>query len=165
MVVIGRLRQVQQVLQQQMDPGRAEQVLASGDQRDPLGRVIDHDRQMVRGSHAAPRQDHVADIADKLVARHAMRTGGHRMIAKFELVAPQMVEGAGHVQTDHVIGPDIRHRPVPTGAGIDQSIGAGGQSSFLRGGQGGADVAATAAAGIAERCELGQRPIIGGHAI
>ena len=67
MVMIAGLRQFKQGLQHDVNIGRFKEVGPSGDKRDALRRVINHDRKVVGRAHVPPRKDHVTDGANKLV--------------------------------------------------------------------------------------------------
>ena len=60
-MVVARRAQAEQRLQQAVDVGGVEQVLAAGDQRHALQMVVDRDRQMVARRHVLARQHDVAE--------------------------------------------------------------------------------------------------------
>ena len=61
-MVIDGLRQVQQVLQHQMNRRRLGQILPAHHMGDRLRRIVDHDGQVIGCAHAAPGQHDVADL-------------------------------------------------------------------------------------------------------
>src|ERR1700722_5558494 len=85
---IGRLRQSEQLLQQPMQAGRPEQILAPHHLGHALQGVVDDHREVIAGRRLLARQD---DVAPRL------RPGGHRAglpIRTFAAVGPAEVTGA-----------------------------------------------------------------------
>jgi hypothetical protein len=60
-VVPARYRQAQERLEEAVDVGGVEQILAAGDERHPLGRVVDHDREVIARRHVLAGEHHVAE--------------------------------------------------------------------------------------------------------
>ena len=87
-VPVGRLRQAEQRLQQPMDAGRPEQVLAPHHLGHALQGVVDHHREVIAGRRLLARQDDVAP---------GLRPGGHRAglaIGTFAVLDPAEIAGA-----------------------------------------------------------------------
>ena len=88
MMPVGRLGQAEQTLQQAVHARGMKQVLAAHDVRDPLQRVVDHDREVIAGRRLLARQDDVAP---------GLRAGGdcpRFAIGAFALLGPGEVAGA-----------------------------------------------------------------------
>ncbi len=60
MVVIDRLGQAEQLLQQPMDAGCPEQILAADHVSDALQRIVDHDGEMIAGRQLLSRHNDVS---------------------------------------------------------------------------------------------------------
>ncbi len=87
-VPVGRLRQAEQRLQQPVDAGRPEQVLAAHHLRHALQGVVDHHREVIAGRRLLAREDEVAP---------GLRPGGHRAglaIGTFAVLDPAEIAGA-----------------------------------------------------------------------
>ena len=147
--MVGGRWQLQQKLQQNVDWRRLAQVCAAHDVGDVLGRVVDHDRQVIGCAHIPPRQDDVADVV-----RHVP------IACAIECFSINGLQGFVHVEAECGIqwaraGAGLN----AAGAGIDDPVGAHGRA-FLRSAGGGEDIAAVAGAGIEQ--PAGPKRIEGG---
>ena len=59
-MVVARLRQAEQRLQQPMHAGRVKQVASAHHIGHALRGIVDHDREVIAGRRLLARQDHVA---------------------------------------------------------------------------------------------------------
>ena len=146
--------------------GAVQQIAPARDQRDALGGVIDHHRQVIAGAHAAPGQHDIADLRQETRGRqrHVLR---QTLIVKAQRAEAQVLNRAGCVQTDRVAFARVIHAAMAAGAGIDRTVRTDARRPFLRGRQGRTDIGAVAAAGIdqAQFRQPVQRCAIGGQAI
>ena len=151
MVVIAGLWQLKQGLQHDVNIGRFKEIGPSGDQRDALRRVINHDRKMVGRAHVPPRKDHVTDGANELVRGSGDLAGFPRravpVLGKSKQRTLNSSQGLSHIKPQGTIL--ARVTGITTGSGIDEAVGADGRfRALLRGRCGSGDVAAVAGARI-----------------
>ena len=102
---VAGLRQAEQALQQPVDAGRPEQVLAAHHVGHALQGVVDHDREMIAGRRFLASEDDVSP---------GFRPGGHRTglaggaFAEFEPVEFAGLRGGRR----HVEPQRVRHAPI-----------------------------------------------------
>ncbi len=120
-VEVGREGEVKEALEDAVDVGGGEQVVAAGDVGDLLGGVIDHDSKMVGGGDVFAGEDDIAEQA-----------GVDGLLAVEEVVECQVagdVSGGGGIQAPAVRGVGLeepgalRRGEQATGAGVEGAFG------------------------------------------
>ena len=102
MVVVTRLRQAKKLLQQAVDGGGVEQILATDDIAHPLQRVVDDDRKVVAGRRVLAREN---DITPGLRPRQDLTSLTVRalpLLDPCERTGPRV--SRGHIQPQGVSG-------------------------------------------------------------
>ena len=145
MVVVDGCRQAEEVLQDHLDGGEVEEILAPDHMGHTLfGIVKGGGEEIGHDILALARQDHVADLPLRPFGVDAVKTGIGR--AGFDETCPvhrKRLEGCGEIQAERIAGLAGFQSAMATGAGIDVE-----RNAFLRGGKRGTNVGARAGTGV-----------------
>ena len=147
---IGRCRPVEQCLEQAMQMRGAKQVIAAGDQRDALQRIVVAYAEMITGRNLLARQHHVAEASHQQLGHYRLCAG--LLVMPVQRPVSGMPAGGSDIEAQR-IGLARRdtlrafgRAKMPAGAGIDRALETMGR--MTGGGDLGLDLLAGAEAGI-----------------